>query len=154
MQLLRTIIPTRSTIQNLNHQSETHQQNHYFKTTHFYQSDNTPYAHQKSKMWTLEIQNFKKISKILNLMGIKNIITKDSIKIFGNPQLKISKKKVSTYFHLTSSHKKTCPCPRSSTFLLLVWTNCSKASGTCKSTMSTYRHLHILTYMATLFPVP
>ena len=31
-------------------------------------------------------------SKILNLMGIKNIITKDSIKIFGNPQLKINKK--------------------------------------------------------------
>ena len=31
-------------------------------------------------------------SKILNLMGIKNIMTKSSIKIFGNPQLKINKK--------------------------------------------------------------
>ena len=31
-------------------------------------------------------------SKILNLMGIKNVITKSSIKIFGNPDLKINKK--------------------------------------------------------------
>ena len=30
-------------------------------------------------------------SKILNLMGIKNILTKNSIKIFGNPNLKIDK---------------------------------------------------------------
>ena len=31
-------------------------------------------------------------SKILNEMGIKNIVTKSSIKIFGNPKLKINKK--------------------------------------------------------------
>ena len=31
-------------------------------------------------------------SKILNLMGVKNITTTNSIKIFGNPQLKINKK--------------------------------------------------------------
>ena len=31
-------------------------------------------------------------SKILNLMGIKTILTKDSIKIFGNPKLSINKK--------------------------------------------------------------
>ncbi len=31
-------------------------------------------------------------SKILNLMGVKNIKTKNSIKIFGNPNLKIKKK--------------------------------------------------------------
>ena len=31
-------------------------------------------------------------SKILNKMGVKNITTKNSIKIFGNPKLKISKK--------------------------------------------------------------
>ena len=31
-------------------------------------------------------------SKILNLMGIKTILTNDSIKIFGNPNLKIDKK--------------------------------------------------------------
>jgi 3-phosphoshikimate 1-carboxyvinyltransferase len=30
-------------------------------------------------------------SKILNLMGIKTILTKDSIKIYGNPNLKVSK---------------------------------------------------------------
>ncbi len=30
-------------------------------------------------------------SKILNKMGVKNIVTKDSIKIFGNPNLKIKK---------------------------------------------------------------
>ena len=31
-------------------------------------------------------------SKILNLMGIKNITTSNSIKIFGNPNLNINKK--------------------------------------------------------------
>ena len=31
-------------------------------------------------------------SKILNKMGVKNIVTKNSIKIFGNPKLKINKK--------------------------------------------------------------
>ena len=31
-------------------------------------------------------------SKILNLMGIKNILTNDSIKIFGNPNINIKKK--------------------------------------------------------------
>ena len=31
-------------------------------------------------------------SKILNKIGIKNIVTNDSIKIFGNPNLKINKK--------------------------------------------------------------
>ena len=31
-------------------------------------------------------------SKILNKMGVKNIVTKHSIKIFGNPNLKINKK--------------------------------------------------------------
>ena len=30
-------------------------------------------------------------SKILNKMGVKNIVTKNSIKIFGNPNLKIKK---------------------------------------------------------------
>ncbi len=31
-------------------------------------------------------------SKILNLMGVKTIVTSDSIKIYGNPKLKIKKK--------------------------------------------------------------
>ena len=31
-------------------------------------------------------------SKILSMMGVKNIITKDSLKIYGNPNLKIKKK--------------------------------------------------------------
>ena len=31
-------------------------------------------------------------SKILNKMGVKNIVTKNSIKIYGNPNLKINKK--------------------------------------------------------------
>ena len=31
-------------------------------------------------------------AKILNKMGIKTILSKDSIKIFGNPNLKINKK--------------------------------------------------------------
>ena len=31
-------------------------------------------------------------SKILNLIGVKNVVTKDSIKIYGNPQLQLNKK--------------------------------------------------------------
>jgi len=31
-------------------------------------------------------------SKILNKMGVKNILTKNSLKIYGNPKLKIEKK--------------------------------------------------------------
>ena len=31
-------------------------------------------------------------SKLLNLMGVKNILTKNNIKIFGNPNLTIDKK--------------------------------------------------------------
>ena len=31
-------------------------------------------------------------SKILSMMGVKNIVTKDSLKIYGNPNLKIKKK--------------------------------------------------------------
>tara|TARA_B100000282_G_scaffold202356_1_gene148323 strand:- start:73 stop:567 length:495 start_codon:yes stop_codon:yes gene_type:complete len=31
-------------------------------------------------------------SKILNKIGIKNVVTKNSIKIFGNPNLKVSRK--------------------------------------------------------------
>lgn len=39
-----------------------------------------------------ESPRLKWASKILNKMGVKNIITKSSIKIFGNPNLKINKK--------------------------------------------------------------
>ena len=39
-------------------------------------------------------------SKILNLMGIKTKLTKSSIKIYGNPDLKINKKIViKNYLH-------------------------------------------------------
>ena len=37
-------------------------------------------------------------SKILNKIGIKNIVTKDSIKIFGNPDLELNKKVVINHF--------------------------------------------------------
>ena len=39
-----------------------------------------------------ESPRLKWSSKILNAMGIKNITTNSSIKIFGNPNIKISKK--------------------------------------------------------------
>ena len=39
-----------------------------------------------------ESPRLKIASKVLNLMGIKNNLTKNSIKIFGNPNLQISKK--------------------------------------------------------------
>ena len=37
------------------------------------------------------------MSKILKLIGIKTIITKDSIKIFGNPAIKIKKIVIKNY---------------------------------------------------------
>ena len=39
-----------------------------------------------------ESPRLKWASKILNMMGIKNIVTKSSIKIFGNPNIEIKKK--------------------------------------------------------------
>ena len=36
-------------------------------------------------------------SKILNKIGIKNKITKDSIKIYGNPDINVNKKIVIKY---------------------------------------------------------
>jgi 3-phosphoshikimate 1-carboxyvinyltransferase len=39
-----------------------------------------------------KVQDLEWGSKILNLMGIKTITTKDSIKIYGNPNLKLKKK--------------------------------------------------------------
>ena len=45
-----------------------------------------------SEMNQKESPRLKWGSKILNLIGIKNIVTKDSIKIFGNPNLIIKKK--------------------------------------------------------------
>ena len=39
-----------------------------------------------------ESPRLKWAKKILNLMGVKTITTKDSIKIFGNPNLSINKK--------------------------------------------------------------
>ena len=45
-----------------------------------------------SEMNQKESPRLKWGSKILNLMGIKNISTSNSIKIFGNPNLKINKK--------------------------------------------------------------
>ena len=39
-----------------------------------------------------ESQRLKWGAKILNMMGVKNIVTNNSIKIYGNPQLEIKKK--------------------------------------------------------------
>ena len=49
------------------------------------------YFKNLSELDNKESPRLKWGSKILNKMGIKNIVTKDSIKIFGNPDLKIKK---------------------------------------------------------------
>ena len=49
------------------------------------------YFKNLSELNNKESPRLKWGSKILNKMGIKNIVTKDSIKIFGNPELKIKK---------------------------------------------------------------
>ena len=50
------------------------------------------YFRNLSELDKKESPRLKWGSKILNKIGIKNIVTKDSIKIFGNPDLKIYQK--------------------------------------------------------------
>jgi 3-phosphoshikimate 1-carboxyvinyltransferase len=55
-------------------------------------SHGTSYFKDLSELNKKESPRLKWGSKILNKIGIKNITTKNSIKIFGNPDLKINKK--------------------------------------------------------------
>ena len=55
-------------------------------------SDGVSYFKCLSELNQKESPRLKWGSKILNLMGVKTILTKDSIKIFGNPNLLIDKK--------------------------------------------------------------
>ena len=48
---------------------------------------------------TKESPRLKLASKILKMMGVRNILTKDSIKIFGNPKLIINRKIVIKNFY-------------------------------------------------------
>ena len=52
----------------------------------------TSYFRRLSELDQKESPRLKWGERILNKMGIKTITTKDSIKIFGNPELKIEKK--------------------------------------------------------------
>ena len=54
-------------------------------------ADGISYFKKISELNQKESPRLKWGSKILNKMGIKTIVTKDSIKIFGNPKLKIKK---------------------------------------------------------------
>ena len=49
-------------------------------------------------------------AKILNKMGIKTITTDSSIKIFGNPNLKINKKLLLKITKRSSSFHDKCNC--------------------------------------------
>jgi 3-phosphoshikimate 1-carboxyvinyltransferase len=55
-------------------------------------SNGVSYFKGLSELNKKESPRLKIASKVLNLMGIKNNLTKNSIKIFGNPNLEISKK--------------------------------------------------------------
>ena len=55
-------------------------------------ADGISYFKNLSELNQKESPRLKWGSKILNKIGIKTILTKDSIKIFGNPNLKIDKK--------------------------------------------------------------
>ena len=55
-------------------------------------ADGISYFNGLAELNKKESPRLKWGSKILNKMGIKNIMTNDSIKIFGNPNLKINKK--------------------------------------------------------------
>ncbi len=55
-------------------------------------AEGTSYFKDLAELNQKESPRLKWGSKILNLMGIKNILTKSSIKIFGNPNLILNKK--------------------------------------------------------------
>jgi 3-phosphoshikimate 1-carboxyvinyltransferase len=55
-------------------------------------ANGTSYFKNLSELNQKESPRLKWGSKILNLMGIKTVTTKDSIKIYGNPNLNINKK--------------------------------------------------------------
>ncbi len=55
-------------------------------------ANGTSYFKNLSELNQKESPRLKWGSKILNLMGIKTVTTKDSIKIYGNPNLNIKKK--------------------------------------------------------------
>ena len=55
-------------------------------------SKGVSYFRDISELNQKESPRLKWASKILNFMGIKNIMTKSSIKIFGNPNLNLEKK--------------------------------------------------------------
>ena len=55
-------------------------------------SKGVSYFKNLSEMNQKESPRLKWGSRILNMMGVKNVLTKNSIKIFGNPELKVNKK--------------------------------------------------------------
>ena len=57
------------------------------------------YFRDIAELNTKESPRLKLASKILKMMGVRNILTKDSIKIFGNPKLIIDRKIVIKNFH-------------------------------------------------------
>ena len=57
------------------------------------------YFRDIAELNTKESPRLKFASKILKMMGVRNILTKDSIKIFGNPKLIIDRKIVIKNFY-------------------------------------------------------
>ena len=57
------------------------------------------YFRDIAELNTKESPRLKLASKILKMMGVRNILTKDSIKIFGNPKLIINRKIVIKNFY-------------------------------------------------------
>ena len=57
------------------------------------------YFRDIAELNTKESPRLKLASKILKMMGVKNILTEDSIKIFGNPKLVINKKIIIKNFY-------------------------------------------------------
>ena len=57
------------------------------------------YFRNIAELNTKESPRLKLASKILKMMGVRNILTKDSIKIFGNPKLIINRKIVIKNFY-------------------------------------------------------
>ena len=57
------------------------------------------YFRDIAELNTKESPRLKLASKILKMMGVRNILTKDSIKIFGNPKLIINRKIIIKNFY-------------------------------------------------------
>ena len=73
-------------------------------------ADGISYFKNLSELNEKESPRLKWGSKILNKMGIKNFVTNNSIKIYGNPNIKVKKNSDQKFFKRPQSFHDQCSC--------------------------------------------